>query len=252
MSREIPPEYKAFHELDEAVEKGKLVLDLTSDVPIDVHDLKEMQSGNRYIRTKVYDFDNGVTIVKEENTEKGSRTHRIVEYPEHVSHDYNHGWSVFYVFQDGNLVTEAPKVKEIVKQTTGVHLPKIDLNDADDRKGDNGTDYYRIVTTPKKGEWPDERFYYPDKQADEHALAIGADYLRNKIVKLSKETSISKNKLWPNVLSKELGISKKQLRPVLDKVRGIITEYCGIYNKKYSEKDKSMERIVEAIVKHRG
>jgi hypothetical protein len=239
--------YSAFRKLDEAVEKGKLVYNLPSELSVHISDMAEMYYANRSFTTKVYDFDKGVTIVKEENAEQGRRSRRVSGFPEcrYDSHDSGHDWSVFYVLKDGKLVTSKKDAKSIIEVATGVKLLKADMTPDFERKKRMGSSSYRVVTSDGMSrKWP--RFYV-DEQTDEHDLARDANNLREKVIKLSEETGFSQDDILPNVLSKETERDKDEVQGCIDKLRGIITMYSGIYHRKYEEEDENARRAYEVL-----
>ena len=241
-------DYQAFRDLGALLEKKEPTIDLVSETPHHISFLADCFSGKRRFRTKVYDFDNNITIVKEQAVETGSKSRRVSGFPEckWESHETNGQWSVFYVLQNDKPVTGKRDAKKLIKQATGIYLPKADLTWGKyHRHSYDSSD--RIFTSPKK----DRSFFCLNEQDDEHELSRYCFNLIKNTEELSEKTGISKETLFPNITSKEIEVSKEKLMPCFDKIKGIIESYGTLYIDKYEKKDRRFIGFLETIAASR-
>jgi hypothetical protein len=151
--------YESFDKLSKAMEKGKLIIDLVSE-PLNTR--FEGESNHLFKKhmqeTKIYQF-NGITIVEEEHEEEGLRGKKPASNV-YVDTPFVNIFRLFYILKNDKLISDEKEVKEIIKDVTGIDLPKLNVG------------YNRIITEIS----PDEKhedvscFDYQTNEAEEKGI----------------------------------------------------------------------------------
>jgi len=177
--------YKAFDQLSEVIEKNNPIFDIIcapKDTSLFLIHSQETQ------RVRLYQFDN-ITIVKEDHEERGTESRRIGGSPHCTYRKFPFGsnWTFYYVLENNNLVSDKRKVKKLIKQTTGVYLPKLNtIEEKSDLHLRLGFD--RIVTEISRDEKPDLfDFVWRDKRPDKEELGRESYQAKEELESLQKE-----------------------------------------------------------------
>lgn len=111
-----------FREVDERIrERGKIVESREEIVPIYTPKKGSME----YYKLEFFEFLEGIMIVREELKEKGYKMNAVDVFPEprYEGRPYEYFHVIYSIFQDGKLVKDREKIKDIIKEITGISLP---------------------------------------------------------------------------------------------------------------------------------
>jgi hypothetical protein len=135
---------RLFANLDSAIEKGELTLNMQSSY---AKDFDFLSPGTTTQTVRMYQFSNGLRIAQEKYNEFGTESVRVRGYPhcDYAHESYSHETNLYFLYVGDRPVTDEEEAKTLIHQATGVKLPRLDIPRVDSFIEPFGG-YHRVVT----------------------------------------------------------------------------------------------------------
>jgi hypothetical protein len=207
---------ESFSKLSDVLNKsGKLVevFSYGKDSPLG---LSLSMTGKSDTALHFYEFENGVSIVKDYHRFSGTISRRISGFPDcDYKFDPTSGrWSNYYVLKDGKFIADKEEALSIIKETAGVSIPEkkdekersLFSMDIERYPSDEIILGFEIEKTEKETTEYTSRY---DSQPSEMKISEQAYELKKAIEKMPKEVGLEKlEEFSKNILSIHAAASK--------------------------------------------